>query len=80
LVICLKIKSNKLEVKGKKQQLELRAALHCINDDCCQKHQNGNFVDAMHHPEVKIGRFVGIRFLKNPNKIMTYFPKLKKFF
>jgi hypothetical protein len=33
----------------------------------------------MHHPEVEIGGFVGIRFLKNPDKIMTYFSNFKKF-
>jgi hypothetical protein len=34
----------------------------------------------MHHPEVEIGRFVWIWFLKNPDEIIPYISKLKKFF
>ena len=79
LVIWLKVKSNEEEVKGKKWQIGLSATFKNINDDGGQKHQDRNLIDAMHHPKVEIGRFVGIRFLKNPDKIMTYFSNFKKF-
>lgn len=69
--LCSKVKLDALALLG--------AAFKNVNDDGSQKNENSNFVDAMHHPEIDIGGFVGIGFLKYPYEIMTDFTKFKKF-
>lgn len=45
-----------------------------------QEYQNGNFIDAMHHPDIDIGWSVRVRFSEYPEKIIPNFTKLKKLF
>jgi hypothetical protein len=59
--------------------LFLGAAFKDVYDDGSQKYENSDLIDAMHHPEVDIGWFIRIWLLKNTDKIITHFPKFKKF-
>jgi hypothetical protein len=34
----------------------------------------------MHHPQIKVGGFVGIRLLKDPDEVIAHLTEFKEFF
>jgi len=43
-----------------------------------QEYQDGNLVDAVHHTQVEIAFLAGIRFLENPEEVISYCTQLKE--
>jgi hypothetical protein len=49
------------------------------NNQCEEKNQNRDLIDSMHHPQIEIGRFIGVRFLEYPDEIIPHFAKFEEF-
>jgi hypothetical protein len=49
-------------------------------DHCKQEDENGNLVDAMHHPKIDVARCIGVRLSEYSEKIIPYLTQLKKLF
>jgi hypothetical protein len=47
-------------------------------NDGKEENQNGNLVDAMHHPYVDVAWRIGVRLTEYANKIIPYFTQLEK--
>jgi hypothetical protein len=47
-------------------------------DKCSEEHKYGYLIDAVHHTQVEITLFCGVRLLENPDKIIPNFSYLKE--
>ena len=59
---------------------DLHEPLNSPDNQGKQEYQNGNLVDAVHHAQIEIGGFVGIRLSENIEKIIPDFSQLEEFF
>jgi hypothetical protein len=58
----------------------LDKALDRPDDDGKKENNDGNLVDPVHHPQVEVCRFVGIRLFENIQKIVAHLTQLEEFF
>jgi hypothetical protein len=64
-------------VSGKRRRFLDKSFDH-PKDQGKHEDKDGNLVDAMHHPQVDVGRGIWVRLFENPQKIISYFAQLEK--
>lgn len=56
----------------------LKYSFQYPENHCSQKHDDGYFIDPMHHSKIKICFLIWVWFSKHPEEIIAYCPYLKE--